>query len=165
MDAGGAEALRISYSDDWYPATDGGGRSLQLDDLLAAGEALGEPASWRPSSVEDGTPGSADPGIAEDGRQRPGDLIQDGNTDISDSIALLGHLFLGSPARLPCGEGAIGDPGNISLLDANGDKGSNLTDAIHSLAYLFMGGAPPVLGTECVPIPGCPDACARGQGL
>ena len=165
VDAGGAEALRISYSDDWYPATDGGGRSLQLEDLLAAGEALGEPASWRPSSVEDGTPGFADPGLAEGGRQFPGDLNQDGNTDISDSIALLGHLFLGSPARLPCGEGAIGDPGNISLLDANGDKGINLTDAIHSLAYLFMGGAPPVLGTECVPIPGCPDACARGQGL
>ena len=71
-EAGGTEALRISYSDDWYPATDGGGRSLQLDDLLAAGEALGEPASWRPSSVEDGTPGFADPGIAEGGRQRAG---------------------------------------------------------------------------------------------
>ena len=84
--------------------------------------------------------------------------------DISDSIALLGHLFLGSPARLPCQEGTIDDPANISLLDVNGDNSLNLTDAIHSLAYLFMGGAPPVPGTECRPIPGCPEACA-GEGL
>ena len=132
--------------------------------FLAEGEDLRSAGAWRPSSVDDGTPGYADPGIAEGGLQLPGDLNQDGSMDISDSIALLGHLFLGSPARLPCQEGTIDDPANISLLDVNGDNSLNLTDAIHSLAYLFMGGAPPVPGTECMPIPGCPDACA-GEGL
>ena len=164
LDSSGAETLRISYSDTWYPQTDGSGRSLQLDDLLAEGEDLRSAAAWRPASVDDGTPGYADPGLAEGGLQLPGDLNQDGSMDISDSIALLGHLFLGSPARLPCQEGTIEDPANISLLDVNGDNSLNLTDAIHSLAYLFMGGAPPVAGTECMPIPGCPEACA-GEGL
>ncbi|MEC8894883.1 MAG: hypothetical protein VX675_01040, partial [Planctomycetota bacterium] len=164
LDSSGAEALRISYSDDWYPQTDGNGPSLQLDDLLAGAEELLAPGTWRPASVDDGTPGYADPGIAEGGAQLPGDLNQDGSMDISDSIALLGHLFLGSPARLPCQEGTIDDPANISLLDVNGDNSLNLTDAIHSLAYLFMGGAAPVPGTECRPIPGCPEACA-GEGL
>ena len=164
LDSSGAEALRISYSDAWYPQTDGNGRSLQLDDLLAGGEDLRSAGAWRPSSVDDGTPGYADPGIAEGGAQLPGDLNQDASFDISDSIALLGHLFLGSPARLPCQEGAIDDPANLELLDVNGDNSLNLTDAIHSLAYLFMGGAPPVPGTECIPIPGCPEACAT-EGL
>ena len=27
------------------------------------------------------------------------------------------------------------------------------------LAYLFTRGAPPALGTECVPVEGCPDTC------
>ena len=164
LDSSGAEALRISYSDAWYPQTDGNGPSLQLDDLLAGGEDLRSAGAWRPASVDDGTPGYADPGIAEGGLQMPGDLNQDGSMDISDSIALLGHLFLGSPARLPCQEGTIDDPGNLGLLDVNGDNSLNLTDAIHSLAYLFMGGVPPLPGTECIPIPGCPEACAA-EGL
>ena len=112
-----------------------------------------------------GTPGLPDPGAPLGGLQVPGDLNQDGGMDISDSIALLGHLFLGSPARLPCQDGGIGDPANLTLLDVNGDNELNLTDAIHSLAYLFMGGAPPAPGTECLPIAGCSNACAGGQGL
>jgi hypothetical protein len=165
IDSSGAETLRISYNDSWHPETDGGGPSLQLIDPLTDGEALRSPGAWRPSSVSDGTPGLPDPGAPPGGLQVPGDLNQDGGMDISDSIALLGHLFLGSPARLPCQDGNIGDPANLTLLDVNGDEELNLTDAIHSLAYLFMGGAPPALGTECLPIAGCSNACADGQGL
>ena len=165
VDSSGAETLRISYNDSWHPETDGGGPSLQLVDPLTEGKALRSPGAWRPSSVSDGTPGLPDPGGPLGGLQVPGDLNQDGGMDISDSIALLGHLFLGSPARLPCQEGSISDPANLTLLDVNGDAEINLTDAIHSLAYLFMGGAPPAPGTECLPIAGCSNACAGGQGL
>ncbi len=165
IDSSGAETLRISYNDSWHPETDGGGPSLQLVDPLTEGKALRSPGAWRPSSVNDGTPGLPDPGAPLGGLQVPGDLNQDGSMDISDSIALLGHLFLGSPARLPCQDGNIADPANLTLLDVNGDDELNLTDAIHSLAYLFMGGAPPALGTECLPIAGCSNACAGAQGL
>ena len=81
--------------------------------------------------------------------------------DISDAIALLGHLFLGSPSSLPCGDGDSNDPGNTLLLDSNGDGGINLTDAIGVLAWLFRGGAPPANGQECIRIPTCPQSCAN----
>lgn len=93
------------------------------------------------------------------GLQRPGDCNQDGNLDISDGICLLGFLFLGSPAELPCEGGAPADEGNRVLLDGNDDGVVDLSDAIAVFGYLFLGTAPPVLGTDCVRIPGCPDAC------
>ena len=34
-----------------------------------------------------------------------------------------------------------------------------MADAIYLLNYLYQGGAPPVLGTGCVRIRGCEDAC------
>ena len=49
---------------------------------------------------------------------------------------------------------------NLTLLDANADRGVNLSDAVYLLSYLFEGGPPPVLGEECLRIEGCPDACA-----
>ena len=35
----------------------------------------------------------------------------------------------------------------------------NLSDAIRVFGFLFLGNPPPVLGVNCVPIPGCPEAC------
>ena len=81
--------------------------------------------------------------------------------DISDAIGLLGHLFVGNPARLPCGDGEASDPDNVRLLDVNGDNGVNLTDAIGLLTWLFRGGAPHANGDECLPIPTCPESCAN----
>ena len=43
---------------------------------------------------------------------------------------------------------------------ADGDQQSNLTDAVFLLLYLFNNGAPPALGTECLRLADCPDACA-----
>lgn len=94
------------------------------------------------------------------GRQVPSDLNQDGALNISDAVALLGHLFQGTPARLPCEGGTIEDAGNRMLLDADGSGGVNLTDAVHILLYLFRGGPPPFAGEACLEIPGCPDVCA-----
>ena len=97
----------------------------------------------------------------EGGRQVSGDANQDGRLDISDAVALLGHLFAGRPAELPCDEGAAGDAANISLLDHNGDDGGDLADAVSLLVYMFQQGAEPAGGINCRPIPGCPNSCFR----
>jgi PKD repeat protein len=93
------------------------------------------------------------------GGQRPGDCNQDGSVDISDGVCILSHLFLGDPAVLACDGGTVADPGNKALLNSNGDATVDLGDAIYLLTFLFQGGLPPVLGDECVRIPGCPDVC------
>ncbi len=89
--------------------------------------------------------------------QHPGDCNQDGKLDISDAICLLGHLFIGAPAVVPCGDGTITDAATVSLLDANGDGMVDLSDPVRMLGFLFGGSGPPVLGTECQAIAGCPD--------
>lgn len=91
--------------------------------------------------------------------QRPGDCNQDGALDISDSICLLGFLFLGEPGSLPCGSGSARDPENIALLNVNADLGVDLSDGIYILAFLFQGGAPPAAGTACIEISGCAGPC------
>jgi len=93
--------------------------------------------------------------------QKPGDCNQDGATDLSDAVCLLGHLFQATPATLPCGDGTVNAPGNKALLDCNGDNGIDLSDAIWLLTFLFQGGAPPVGGTDVTPIAGCPDNTAK----
>jgi len=93
------------------------------------------------------------------GGQQPGDCNQDGRLDISDAVCLLGHLFLGAPRSLPCGDGTTADAANRALMNLNGDASIDLTDAIHVLRYLFQGGPPPAGGASCLPIVGCPNAC------
>jgi hypothetical protein len=109
-------------------------------------------------------------GVPDDcgGRQVPGDCNQDGEIDIADPICLLGVLFTGVPERLPCGDGegiSILEPGNVTLMDSNGENGLDLSDGIGLLNWLFSDGFPHVLavpGQEqsgCVNILGCPDNC------
>ena len=96
---------------------------------------------------------------ASGGLQLPGDATQDGGLDLSDAIWLLGHLFLGTNQALPC-EGSSAsrpEPGDQALFDSNGDGLIDLSDAVSVLGFLFLGSSPPLLGTECVPIAGCPD--------
>jgi hypothetical protein len=64
------------------------------------------------------------------GRQRPGDCNQDGQTDISDAICILGHLFIGSPRTVPCDGGTVQDAGNFALLNFNGSGGIDISDAV-----------------------------------
>jgi hypothetical protein len=92
-------------------------------------------------------------------RQRPGDCSQDGTVDISDAICILGHLFLATPAPLPCGESLEGD--NVALLDLNGDSETDVSDGVYLLFHLFGGGPGPALGEACTPIGACPDACTE----
>ena len=76
---------------------------------------------------EDGIPDSCE---AKEGRQRPGDASQDGSLDLSDAIWLLEYLFLGAGPALPCegGTAAGPGPGNLGLLDVNGDGGIDISD-------------------------------------
>jgi hypothetical protein len=62
-----------------------------------------------------------DPDASSGGRQKPGDENQDGKLDISDPVAILNHLFLGTNPELPCGDHTTDDAGNKALLDSNGD--------------------------------------------
>jgi len=94
------------------------------------------------------------------GMQRQGNLNQDSALDISDAVLLLGKLFLGAEAPLPCEGGTLESPGNIALLDVNGDAKVDIGDPVHVLNFLFSGGGPPSAGPECTPLPGCPDACS-----
>lgn len=76
----------------------------------------------------------------------------------SDGICILGHLFLGTPARLPCGSGVPTDPANLRLLDGNDDGAIDLSDAVRVFTFLFLGGSPPAGGTGCLRLEGCPEA-------
>jgi hypothetical protein len=91
------------------------------------------------------------------GAQRlPGDIIQGDGLNLTDGVEVLGYLFLGSPSRLPCGNGSPRDPANLTLLDWNDDAIINLTDVVSLFMYLYLGGRPHFLGGGCIAIPGCP---------
>jgi hypothetical protein len=84
----------------------------------------------------------ATPGAAVPPQFQRGDANDDGRIDMSDSIMVLGWLYLG-------GE----EPGCLAACDANGDAAVDLSDAVYVLAHLFLGGNPPA-----APFPDC------GQG-
>jgi hypothetical protein len=96
-----------------------------------------------------------------EGRQRPGDVNQDGSLDLSDALWLLDHLFLGIEPKLPCEGGSASEPGagDLALADSSGDGRIDLSDVVRVLGFLFLGAEPPALGTECVRIMGCPETC------
>ena len=52
--------LDFSYSDEWYPITDGLGFSLVIVDENAPANTWGFASSWRPSGALNGTPGAGD---------------------------------------------------------------------------------------------------------
>src|SRR5690606_26500296 len=156
----GEGLIGVAYGGPWRE-TVGGGYSVEPVDRGAPRTVFVDPASWRAGAALFGTPGFVEGAEPSGGRQIPGDLNQDGRLDLSDPVALLGFLFVGAPARLPCGSGDLSSPANRALLDATGDDAVGLTDAIRILGYLFRGDEPPVLGTACTEIPGCPGACAN----
>jgi len=93
------------------------------------------------------------------GGQFPGDCNSDGEVDLSDPVCLLGHLFFGSEAPLPCEGGETDSGGNLSLLDANADGNVDVSDVTSELGFLFLGGPPHILGVACVQVPGCTPVC------
>ena len=95
-----------------------------------------------------------------------------GEFNISDPVRQLNYLFTGAEIS-PCfivGGADPADPNSLTLteagraaLDFNGDGRSNLTDAVSALNFRFRGGgAPaPVLGVDCVDVPGTCDSTCR----
>ena len=51
-----ANVMCFRYEDDWFPATDGQGRSLDLVSANTAPKDFGDRDSWRASAVDGGTP-------------------------------------------------------------------------------------------------------------
>ena len=160
--ADGTAIVSVPYDDvpPWPVDADGFGPSLvPVDPAGSADPAL--PSAWRASLRTDGSPGEDDVEFPPGGLQLPGDLNQDGRLDIADAIAVLQYLFGGRPVALPCSGAATAEGGDLLLIDINGDARVDVADAIALLGYLFGGARPPALGTECLPIPGCPTACGR----
>ena len=60
LSAGDELIHEFSYADDWYPATDGEGSTLQIVDETADPSSWSLKESWRASSQRNGTPGSPD---------------------------------------------------------------------------------------------------------
>lgn len=76
---------------------------------------------------------------------RRGDANQDGKADISDAVATLGNLFLGTSL-----------PDCDDALDINDDGGVDISDPVTLLNFLFSGGKAP-----SAPFPDCgPDETA-----
>ncbi|MBN1443191.1 MAG: hypothetical protein JXA90_10805, partial [Planctomycetes bacterium] len=63
--------------------------------------------------------------------------------DLSDAVRTLSHLFMGYP-----------EPVCLRTSDVDDDGLVNLTDAVHFLMFLFLGGAaPPAPIARCGPDP------------
>ena len=152
----GESIQRFTFSDSWYPATDGGGPSLAIVDETAGRALWNSAAGWRESNFDFGSPGIEE--RRHEGFQRPGDTDQDGKLALTDSLRLLSALFVDPSLSFPCGR-TLEAGGNQTLLDANGDLRVNLSDAVHVLRYLYTGGTPHRLGSDCRPIDGCPTGC------
>jgi len=84
----------------------------------------------------------------------PGNSNQDTSLDLSDVVSLLGFLFQGNPASLPCST----DAANLAFLDGNTNTAIDLSDGIFLLAFLFQGGPPPDQGQMCITIVDCPQS-------
>ena len=154
IDRIGETILDFLYSDDWIPATDGLGFSLEIRDASAAAPSWNDAVSWRASLRVGGSPGVA---LAIDltGGQVAGDVNQDRRFDLSDPVTLLRHLFIvGQPS-------VCSEEGTRRARDFNGDGNVDLSDAVGALNFLFQGGAPPAIGVGCVVIDGCPEMCVR----
>lgn len=81
--------LRFTYSDDWFPETDGDGYSLQIVDENAHANRWDRADGWRVSSQVGGTPGEPDMPT------RKGDINGDDLIDVRDvdllSAAIIAH--------------------------------------------------------------------------
>jgi len=150
--------LDFTYSDDWYPSTDGLDASLNIVDPQGDLASWNVSPSWSPSSLAGGTPGFDDSG-AVGGLQLAGDSNQDGDVDISDAVSFLLRLFGGSAKALPCDGADISSGANLAVFDLDDDKAANLTDVVFLLNFLFREGPAPVRGTHCMRVEGCADVC------
>ncbi len=85
-----------------------------------------------------------------------GDANGDSDLNVSDLIAYVNVLYpgflllAGASHTGPCGTA----PGNVAVLDVDGNGGLNILDAIFLANYLFASGPPPAQGDGCFALDG-----------
>ena len=139
---------------------------------IASGDSEDCDANLIPDHCELGRGRDSDGnGVLDDCEGNPqvlGDCNQDGRLDLSDSVCLLGFLFLGNAERLPCGAGRVADRGNLDLLDWDRSRSLNVADPIAALQHIFLGGPAhpltPGNGERCRPVFSCPTGPATCDG-
>jgi hypothetical protein len=102
----------FDYEADWYPATDGEGFSLVLNNPQSSSTTWDSQSAWRPSSAPDGSPGQVNPALAlpqgtvvinevlsHQDTDNPGDWIELHNTSAS-SINIGGWFLSDSRGNL-----------------------------------------------------------------
>jgi hypothetical protein len=104
------------------------------------------------------------------GMQLPGDCNQDGTLNMSDGVCILGLLFLDDEVVAPCPGLPRADGTHVGLLDWQSDGRIDISDAIATMRFFFLGGVPHALAPSldgagaCAFVPGCLDSpgCRSG---
>jgi len=71
--ADGSEIVALTYDDGWYSSSDGTGRSLVAADLATPRSAWSQAAGWRASTLDGGSPGTAETPMCANGIDDDGD--------------------------------------------------------------------------------------------
>ena len=147
----GEPFVSFEYSGDWNELADGGGHSLILREPPLPRSEWSTAAAWEPSARVGGSPGRSD--VVISGRVLPGDLSQDGKLGVTDAVVLL-QMIVGK-VEGPCSTRAANDV----VANVGGGPFVDLADALLLLNYLFLGGAAPVAGLDCIVVEDCPEVC------
>lgn len=125
------DVLSYDNSGDWPRSADGLGSALELQ--APAPDLDNDRAeNWR-ASVDGGTPGSLTTRRPPAGTSfRRGDVNGDGRYNLVDGVELLRYLT-----------GALETPACLAALDVDADGGTDITDAIFLLNFVFMRNSPP----------------------
>ncbi|MCP4193349.1 MAG: tandem-95 repeat protein [Planctomycetaceae bacterium] len=105
---------QFTYLDNWFPETDGNGRSLVATDLAANLESWHSSAGWRPSRLVGGSPGAP-----SDLVDLPGDANRDGKFNSSDLVQVFaaGKFEDGTPNNSTWEEGDWDGDGDFTSSD------------------------------------------------
>jgi hypothetical protein len=120
LSAFGSKYLEFTFDDEWYPETDGDGRSLEaVDPATTTGNAWSQKVSWKSSASLGGTPGRGSSEVI------PGDSNHDGIFNSSDLV----KVFI-------AGEYEDGIPGNSTFDEGDWNGDNDFTTADMVLAFI-----------------------------
>jgi hypothetical protein len=109
----------FTYSDAWYPTTDGGGYSLVIRDPYGDPALWNVAAGWRASTALQGSPGNPEPAACADGF----DNDNDGAIDLADDGCANAAQNIENPE---CDDGLDNDDdGDVDIADTNCDAASD----------------------------------------
>lgn len=140
VDPSGEVILDFTYDDDWYPPTDGSGRTLVVRSAAPSHTGYGQPVHWAISGSATGSPGTGDASFAQsfigwrwDHFLETEVTLPDGseNTALAgtaadpdgDGLNNLGEYAFGHSARIP--EGSVAE--TVGLVTIGADKFATIT--------------------------------------